>query len=298
MVVVASWLAVACGSESVGADGQDTGSSDGGETTIDPGSGGMTGALPSSTGTSGGTTDTSPTTAASTTTVDPDSSGGGSTTPDPDSSADSIGFIPEPETSGNTPQPNGAECFGSDDCESGFCYEFFNGAVCSECLEDADCAMGTCALDFDVGYAVCTMGELGVQCDSDRGCMGELVCATVFGEPGGQGPSFERCSECDTDTPCGEGTTCTPVLEGSLFDSYLGCAAPGTVALGGGCPVLDGVGDGAVCASGFCGTDSIFMGNVDVGVCSECLVDTDCAEGLVCSPPDIGMMGITAGACG
>ena len=88
------------------------------------------------------------------------------------------------------PQPLGGMCSASDECDSGFCYDIpMFGGVCSECLMDSDCDMGTCAGDFNAGYAVCTDGALGLMCDSDEGCMGELVCGTVI-DTGGSSLSF------------------------------------------------------------------------------------------------------------
>lgn len=219
-----------------------------------------------------------------------------STTTDAEESSESFSFITAPDFGERpTDLPNGSECSGGIECESGFCRDAPGpgDGVCSECEMDADCEMGTCSFEFGAGYSVCTDGELGDGCDSDEGCAGALVCAPVFGD---DGPG--RCSECSDDLACDGDSVCSPVYGDSPFDSWRGCVAPGSVDLGGGCPVSDGIGDGSVCMSGACGVATFGMGNFELGVCSECDGDDDCADGLVCEAPEIGMGGITPGACG
>ena len=139
---------------------------------------------------------------------------------------------------------------------------------------------------------MCAAGELGDGCDSDEGCAGVLVCSQQFGETGPQ-----HCSECRDDVPCPEGAACMPVYADSPFSGHLGCVAPGTVELGGGCPVADGVGDGTYCTSGACGVTTVMMGSVDIGICSECDSEDDCADGLTCIPPASSFLGIEPGVC-
>jgi hypothetical protein len=167
------------------------------------------------------------------------------------------------------------------------CYPFFQDSACSEGLMDSDCAMGTCSLDPQAGYAVCTDGSAGVSCDSSRGCMGGLVCATVFVTGGGN--SIDHCSECGERAPCAGDGLCTLVLEGGIFGAYLGCVAPGSVELGGTCPLDDmGVGDGTACVSGQCAATE---GGFALGICSECDADDDCTPPMTCSTATF-MMGM------
>lgn len=282
---IAGGLFVAgCGGDDGSAGAGDTEGDDSTGSTGDRDTDGMTGANTMSTS-AGGT---------GTTTAPP----GIDSTGDEDSGNDTAGFI----TAGNTddgpvgPQPNGAQCGSADECESGFCYDVpMVGGVCSECLSDSDCGTGTCALDFQMLYAVCTDGSQGVMCDSDRGCMGDLVCEPLV-DTGGVFP-LNFCSECGANAACPDGQTCTPVYDTVAFQGYHGCAEPGSVADGGGCPVEGGVGDGSVCMSGACGIANVF-GVVDIGVCGECASDDDCTPPATCTPPTADMSGITPSSCG
>jgi len=202
------------------------------------------------------------------------------------------------EGPGPTPQPNGSSCDGDDGCTSGHCYTVpMVGGICSECINDDDCPTGTCSLDLSAGYAICTDGSLGVMCSTDEGCMGELVCTQLI-DTGGLFPA-DFCSECrDDDVPCADDLVCSPVYDLQNFAGYHGCVEPGTVENDGGCP-LDGVmGDGTVCASGFCGVANAF-GLIPVGVCGECLSDMDCvAMGLTtCEPAVADQMGLLGASC-
>lgn len=193
------------------------------------------------------------------------------------------------------PQPNGSQCTDASECDSGFCYQVpMLGGVCSECLTDTDCAMGTCSLDPQVLYAVCTDGSIGVMCSSDEGCMGELVCSELL-DTGGLFP-LNFCSECNDATPCADGQICAPVYDLGNFQGYLACLDPGTVPNGGGCP-LDGMtGDGTVCQSGLCGVADLF-GLVPLGVCGECLTDMDCMAPATCTAAVADMSGLQGAVC-
>ncbi len=273
-----------CAPAPIQLDDESSSSSGGASTTVDPGTASMTGAgTTASTGTSTTTTDPSTTTEQPTTT-----------------DVDSGSFIvsaDESEAGSEGPQPLGGECMDAADCESGFCLDNPGPGPgrCSECLMDADCGMGTCSFEFGMGFAVCTDGELGDGCDSDEGCMGELVCSPQFG---GDGFSPTNCSECGETAPCAAGV-CSPFYDGSPFEGYLHCVDEGTVESGDGCPVdAEGVGDGSVCTSGICGVASFMMGNVQLGVCSECDSDDDCVEPMTCDGAHFMMMaGLLPGTC-
>ncbi|MBK8236872.1 MAG: hypothetical protein IPK74_15085 [Deltaproteobacteria bacterium] len=269
---------LAC-SDDGGAGQGDSGSSSGAETS------GAASATAGMSSTSAASTGTSTTTTATDTAAD--------------TAADSAGFVNPVDTGsdGGTPQPNGAQCANAEGCESGFCYTVpMLGGVCSECLMDADCPTGTCGLDAAAGYAVCTDGSLGKQCDSDEGCMGELVCTQLIDTGGFFNASF--CSECGPQAPCPGEQICTPNYDAQALAGYMGCADPASVPDGGGCPIVEGMGDGAVCSSGHCGIADVFMGFVQLGVCGECSLDSDCADGLTCMPAQAGMGGLQGPTCG
>ena len=218
-----------------------------------------------------------------------------------DSAEESAGFI-NPETGvdsgGGGPQPNGGQCESNEGCESGYCYVLpMIGGVCGECLMDADCEMGTCALSPELMYAVCTNGELGDMCDSDEGCMGELVCTQLVDTGGFFNASF--CSTCGPTLPCEGDQVCNPTFDAGAFSGHLECVDPGTIPNGGGCPLDDaGVGDGTPCESGICSVADVFMGFVQLGVCGECLTDDDCMMGQTCTPAEAGQGGLMGSVCG
>lgn len=283
LTIASGLLIAACPGDDGSADGGATEGEDTTGGTPDPGTDGASGAVTMST-TAGGT---------SSTTTPP----GLDTSGDDGSGMESAGFI----TAGNTddgpigPQPNGAQCSSPDECDSGFCYDVpMLGGVCSECTMDSDCAMGTCAVDFQAMYAVCTDGSQGSMCDSDRGCMGDLVCEPLV-DTGGLFP-LDFCSECGEAAPCAGEDICTPVYDTVAFQGYHACAEPMSVPDGGGCPVEGGMGDGTVCTSGTCAVANVFMA-VDVGVCGECASDDDCTPPATCTPPVVDMSGITPSAC-
>lgn len=212
---------------------------------------------------------------------------------------DTAGFLGGSTDDGPLPpQPNGSPCEGPLDCESGYCFPSpLPGvpSVCSECVDDVDCDMGTCSLDPTVLYAVCTDGGIGVMCDSDEGCMGDLVCTTLV-ETGGLIPT-DFCSECRPgDVPCADGDVCSPVYDLASFQGYHACLPPNSVEDGGGCPVTGPVGDGTVCQSGSCGV-ALIMGIIPIGVCGECVTDMDCMGPSTCQGPTVDMGGIMPAVC-
>ncbi len=211
------------------------------------------------------------------------------------SGMDTAGFLPSTGTGSEPmPGPNGSPCMGPGDCESEFCYTVPTmGGFCSECLTDEDCGMGTCSVDLMLGYAVCTDGSLGVMCSSDEGCMEPLVCATVV-DTGGVFP-LDFCSECRDDVPCTDGQLCTPVIDIEALGGFNGCVDPMSVPNNGACPLVGGVGDGAVCQSGIC-TSALALGLVPIGLCGECAVDADCPGGT-CTPAVADMNGVSGSIC-
>jgi hypothetical protein len=234
-----------------------------------------------------GMSSTNPTTTASTTASTT------ATSADSGDDSESGGFInPDDESGPGAPGPNGAQCGTNEECESGYCYTIpMVGGVCSECLMDADCEMGTCALDAAAMYAVCTDGSLGSMCDSDEGCMGDLVCTELIDTMGLFNANY--CSECGESAPCEGEQVCSPTYDADNFSGYFTCVDPGSVPNGGGCPLEGGMGDGTPCESGHCGAADLFMGFVSLGVCGECTTDEDCMEGQTCTPAsgDGGLMG-------
>jgi hypothetical protein len=216
-----------------------------------------------------------------------------------DSSADdTVGFVPRPDTPGMGPQPNGGMCMTNEDCVSMFCYQIpMLGGVCSECLVDEDCKTGTCGIDFNAMYAICMPGAMGDMCNTDEGCMGDLVCATVV-DTGGIF-DVQTCSECSDAAPCADGQVCSPHYDAANFGGWMECVEPGSVPNNEGCPLDDmGNGDDSVCMSGHCEPVDV-MGFIQLGVCGECSTDMDCMMMQTCMPGTAdqmtGLMGTTCG---
>lgn len=268
-------LAAGCGPEA-------TSTSSGGET--DSGTEGTVGTGGSSTGT---TTDSAGTDSAT-----------GST-----SAADTGQSFINTDTGNSTgplpPQPNGSMCTVGEECESGKCYVLpMIGGVCSDCLEDADCPMGTCALDPNVGYATCSDGGLGAMCDTpgqQGGCQDGLVCAELLDTMGFFPANF--CSECVSDGDCSNGQLCSPTYDTMALGGYKACVDPGSVPNDQGCDHL-GSGDQA-CMSGYCSAADV-MGFLEIGVCGECDPDTNmgCGMNQTCSPPTADQGGLSGATCG
>lgn len=272
---------LACSDDGTGLGNSDTSSSTGGgEVTGDEG-----------VSATAGMSTTNATTTASTT------ASTSATSADSGEESESGGFINPDEESGPVgPGPNGTQCGTNEECDSGFCYTIpMVGGVCSECLMDADCEMGTCALDGAAMYAVCTDGSVGSMCDSDEGCMGDLVCTELIDTMGLFNANF--CSECGESAPCEGEQVCSPTYDANNFSGYFTCVEPGSVPNNGGCPIEGGVGDGTPCESGHCGAADLFMGFVSLGVCGECTTAEDCMDGQMCTPAASGDGGLMGAIC-
>lgn len=208
----------------------------------------------------------------------------------------------EPDTTGEPePMPNGATCEANEECESGFCFVVgILGGICGECNTDADCADATgggCSIPNPLAAppqgAHCNMGEAGAGCMDSAICETDLQCAVILDVPGVLTAS--TCSECLTDADC-MGDLCSPTYDVLNLSGQLTCVAPGSVADGEGCDLDSGTGDMA-CLSGHCATADV-MGLLQLGVCSECAVDGDCADGETCMAPAVDLMsGLVAGTC-
>lgn len=242
----------------------------------------------------------SSTSSTSSTTLDPSST---STTVDPSSTTDVSSTTTGDTSSESTTETGepllelGESCLGSDECESGHCYQVGGMGVCSECRTDADCEDGGCSppnilvSPFAPGF--CNSGELGEACSSDETCVDDRQCIEVVGVP-----EFElsTCSECATDADCDDGESCTPHYDLERYAGYFSCAELGTVPTGGGCTP----GNDEQCESGMCGEVSVFFGALTLGVCGDCKTNDDCeTEGEECLPASIDESSqIVAPTCG
>jgi hypothetical protein len=206
---------------------------------------------------------------------------------------------PTGDPTGTDPLPNGEQCTEDAQCESEMCFVVgVLGGVCGDCLTDADCPDGGCSIPNPLKSppegASCNMGEQGGGCMSDDVCQGDQTCAVILDVPGVFTAS--TCSECNDSSTCDGDDICNPHYDVAELSGHKSCVAPGSVALGAGCVIGD---EGhEACASGFCATATV-MGLLELGVCSECVEDGDCAEGETCSPPDVDLAtGLVAGTCG
>lgn len=178
------------------------------------------------------------------------------------------------------PGPNGAECGNDAHCLSGHCFfAGILGGICGECSSDADCEFGCSLPDFAVGEgSTCGDGTFGAGCESDAACV-DLECAPVL-----EALEASTCGECDADNDCVPGEVCNLDLDLGTPGGTWSCVPTASLPLGAFC-AQDGSGDLA-CASGYC-TPADFLGLFDVGVCSECEVNDDCAGGQSCIAPDL-----------
>lgn len=184
-------------------------------------------------------------------------------------------------------QPLDAPCIDPSGCgcASGRCFVVpALGGLCGECLSDADCPGGGCTAPNPVAGvgARCNDGTPADGCMSDAACKTAIAphCGVVLEVPGII--TVATCGECETSADCGPGEPiCTPVYDLPDFTGVLVCKAPGSVANDQGCSLAP---DGAqACASGTCAVSDV-MGLFELGICSECDTDEDCAPGQICTP--------------
>ncbi|MGB1016818.1 MAG: hypothetical protein ACPG4T_21945, partial [Nannocystaceae bacterium] len=121
----------------------------------------------------------------------------------------------------------------------------------------------------------CTNGGVGSFCQSQAGCAEGLFCDDLIDDVA---LLPKACGECSSDADCPNDMRCTPSINVEQFSGNKFCAAPGSVANDGMCPV----GGDNVCASGHCGL--VDVGLFEVGVCGECKSDNDCPG--TCMPGD------------
>ena len=304
--IVVSVLCVGCGPSLVGdgdeaADdtaGTDGDPSDPSATVTDPTA---TATDPTATATDPSATATDPTaTATDPTVTDPTFTGSATdpTTASATATVTATDVTTDPtDTSGGL--PNGESCTDDSECESGYCYEIsVLGSICGECEVDGDCPDGGCTppnflAQPPVG-SVCNSGEYGGGCMSDLVCEPGLHCALVIDVPGII--SASTCSECELDVDCDVGFLCAPDI--AVIGNITGakrCVAQGTLVNGQSCDFTTS-GDSS-CASGLC-VPADLMGVLQIGVCSECEVDAECAS-QICKPPQVDLqMGLVPGVCG
>lgn len=172
-----------------------------------------------------------------------------------------------------------------DSCFLGICDAASH--ACVDCLDDADCALGTCE------EGLCVAGA--AECDDDAGCAADRYCdgsgQCLVGcrmEAGACGaervcdPADRSCKACFDDAHCTAGDACVDEE----------CVTP-TVTCGefGFCPT------GSYCSEGVClpGCYPTFPDPCDplhcdgtTNTCVECLDDGHCVAGLVCAERQCG----------
>lgn len=197
-------------------------------------------------------------------------------------------------------QPQDATCLDTSGCgcASGACFVYPGGQFggwCGECLVDADCPIGGCTLPLpskNLG-AVCNEGRAGDGCMSDAVCNDPAYpkCGVLYDVPNIL--TIGACSQCASAVDCPEVEPhCAPDYALETLSGLRSCVGAATRANDKGCDS-----DGA-CASGFCGQANV-LGILLLGVCGECLVDTDCPMGATCVPAmvDLNTSVITGAKC-
>jgi hypothetical protein len=135
------------------------------------------------------------------------------------------------------------------------------------------------------------MGELGGGCESDAVCQDGLECGQLVEVPGIF--SLSSCSECASDDACSDGL-CSPSVDIAAMTGHRECVPPASLLFGSVCDHLTS-GDQA-CASGHCAPADL-AGLIEVGVCGDCSVDTDCDEGMQCVAPQLTLSGAIGSYC-
>jgi len=150
----------------------------------------------------------------------------------------------------------GDTCTVDGDCASNICYPTAIGAdLCSACLTNADCAVGTCTYGLGDAYALCVgSAALGDPCTVGTDCASGFCNGSMV------------CSECLTDADCRGDGTCADVGDG-----YETCSG----GLGSTCNVANA---GADCNSGYC-----YDGIGPLDLCSDCAADGDCDVTQACT---------------
>ena len=149
-----------------------------------------------------------------------------------------------------------------------------------ECRTDSDCPSGGCTPPNPIARpqlgSTCNEGSVGSGCQNDAACQSGLFCAEVGSTSTGY--VFQTCGECDPSVGCAGNSLCNPSFEGAASRAVNRCVAQGSLVNGITCE------SDAACASGFC-TTLVFPEGSEVGVCSHCSLDSDCAPGLTCTSP-------------
>ena len=188
--------------------------------------------------------------------------------------------------------PNGEECTDPGQCMTDNCYKIplpvdgLPPGICSVCDGDMDCVdagLGTaCTVDPVSLAAVCSYGDAGSFCETQAACQDDLFCTPLL--PGAEALLPKTCSECQADADCGGGgLRCLAKIDVVMYSGMKYCAVPGSVGLGGLCPLPDG---DPMCVTSKCALLNL-AGLLDVGVCGECKADADCPNSPTkkCDPP-------------
>ena len=218
------------------------------------------------------------------------------------STDDGAAFLPDDTSSSGgddfpSALPNGSQCTGDAECESGVCNQPFPGfGICSDCRSDDECQSSgdgvNCTLN-DSGWYACSAGNLGEQCESDAGCSDGLTCEEIVNFGGFI--QITACSNCGDTSECDADNICAPVvmMDGFNLGGYRDCVAPGSVPNDSLC---DDNAEGDLACAGLCApVDTGFAGTI--GVCGDCEDDGDCAAGETCAPGSLGEGGIVGNAC-
>lgn len=213
---------------------------------------------------------------------------------------DGAAFLPDDTSSSSGapgPLPNGSECGGDTQCESGVCNEPFPGfGICSDCRSDGDCQQSgdgvNCTIN-DSGWYACSAGNLGEECESDAGCGDGLSCEEIINFGGVF--ALTACSNCADSSECGANEICAPVvqLDGFSLSGYRDCVAPGSIAND---LLCDDNAEGDLACAGLCApVDTGFAGAI--GVCGDCETDADCLVGQNCIAGSVGQGGLSGNSC-
>lgn len=192
------------------------------------------------------------------------------------------------------PRKLGVSCKVNSDCASQLCAEVIipreEGDLktmrCSECSDDTVCKEKDeatyCMVDRKMRANVCADGSDGDSCKSDDQCKSKLCTKVNLGD---NTTTIFACSRCKSHADCdqdSENPNCISRPEEN-WKPYNQCLPDGVRK------------DGEVCfpcesgdreCKGKCVAVET-PGDFCMGVCGECAIDSDCAEGFVCQAPKL-----------
>lgn len=192
------------------------------------------------------------------------------------------------DTTGGDPGAGGGVCLVDSDCPAA-APECFNvpmseGKRCGGCENDAQCAGGGCTFPnpYVAAGSYCGGGGAGEGCESNVACLDAAApfCAPIMSKGI---LKVRTCGACRTNSDCGaQAPNCEPTLDLEIhLRGEMSCVANAALANGATCKSPGKA--SPACSSGKCAAAKVWSA-FPMGVCGECLSNSDCAPGTACVP--------------